>query len=167
MDKILKTAHLGIETIKGYSRIEEFLEPYKKTYYNLLKQHSQQQEEKLVVQVQSIIREMQVLGQPVTRRQVSERVGLSLQRLRQFPQVKAELEQVTTDRLQKQALRYQQREAELMKSLQDTIREIGSLGEPVTQKTVLQRMTVSRAALEYYPQVRMVWRQLSRKSSLG
>lgn len=110
---------------------------------------------------------MQVLGQPFTRRQVSERVGLSLQRLRDFPRVKAELEQVTTDRLQKQALRHQQREAELMKLLQDTVREIEFLGEPVTQKKVLQRITVSRATSEYYPQVRVVWRQLSRKNSLS
>lgn len=110
---------------------------------------------------------MQVLGQPFTRRQVSERVGLSLQRLREFPRVKAELEQVTTDRLQKQTLRYQQREAELVRLLQDIIKEIEALSEPVTQKKVLQRMTVSRATIEYYPQVRMVWRQLSQKDSLG
>lgn len=154
-------------TIKGYPRIEAVLDPYKKTYQAVRKQRSQQQEEELVVQVQSIIREMQVLGQPFTRRQVSERVGLSQQRLRDFPRVKAELEQVTTDRLQKQALRHQQREAELMKLLQDAVREIESLGETVTQKKVLQLIKVSRATFERYPQARKVLRQLSRKNSLS
>jgi transcriptional regulator with XRE-family HTH domain len=167
LDKILKTAHLAIKTIKGYPRIEELLEPYKKTYYNLLKQHSQQQEEKLVVQVQSIIRKMQVLGQPLTRRQVSEKVGLSPARLKQYPRVEAVLEQVTTDRLQRQSLKHQQREAELVKLLQDTIKEIEALGEPVTKKAVLQRITVSRTTIGSYPLVRTVWNRLSRKNPLG
>jgi len=97
--------------------------------------------------VQDTIEQAQSLGTSLTYQSIRERSGLSIQTLREDPQIRALIEQAQNEiRLQ--------RENELVNRVEHAIEELVSQGKRVSVSKVCQLVGVDHRVLERRPQIR-------------
>ena len=105
--------------------------------------------------VQVAIDRCKASGQPITRESLDSMVGASKTNLARYPSVKELMNQaIAEDRQQRNRLRFQRREEELLEQVLDAIRQLQNEGERVTVADVARKIHVSASILYDYPRVK-------------
>jgi transcriptional regulator with XRE-family HTH domain len=112
-------------------------------------------EDELVSKVVGAIAQLQLLGQPITRRAICKIVGVKVSVLLTYPRVNALLMQVTSiyhedRRRAEQAILS---EDELVAKVEKAVEQLESLGKSVTQRAVSAMIGIPASSLYYYPKV--------------
>lgn len=120
------------------------------------------EEQKLIEQAEQVIRQLESWGEPVSPGRMCELMGISRERLRTHPRLKALMDQYHENGPEnRQGTR--EREAELVKRVEAVIAQLASSGEPVTQWRVCKRVGLSQRFLERYPRVKALLAQCKGK----
>lgn len=121
----------------------------------------QAKERKLLARVQEAIQCLQQQGQPVTKTNISQRVGHCLLTLRQYPEIQLILQRVGERyRRELQAAR-RQRAAAVMEKVQAAVRQLQAAHQPVTQAAVSQATGMKLSRLRQYPSVAGLLKQIA------
>jgi hypothetical protein len=89
----------------------------------------------------------------VTQRAICAKIGRVRSVLKQYPRIKAILEQKTSGYHVYQRRSAQPVEGELMQKVEEAVESLVSLGEPVTQASIVRRVRISPEVLMQYPRV--------------
>lgn len=161
-EAIGKLVKLSPGGLRYYPRVRTLIKESMAQQYHLRLSHNQQTEAELLKQVQAAYTHLQGLEQSVTQQQISDMLGLSLHRLRLYPQVRAILDQITEEgrRLRKQQAN--SHELVLAEQVHQAIQQL------LAQKQLLSRQAVGKVvgltprALARYPQIRPLLSQISK-----
>jgi DNA-binding transcriptional MerR regulator len=150
----------AISEIVGLSPAALRAYPQIKTIFEQIAASRYRSEDELADQVQKAIQRLESLGQSVTQRAICEIVGMSRTVLRKHPQIKAIIEQSITN--------YRRcREDELVSQVQEAIRRLESLGQPVTQKAIGEIVGMSPGGLKYHARTKIIMEEIARKNRRG
>lgn len=119
---------------------------------NVARQRSQQ-EEALLEPAKRVIQQLVACEEPVTRRNVCKMIGVSMDRLKVFPRIRALLQQYYESHPgYEQQVRL--RENELATRVKDAVSTLTSSGEAMTQRRICQIVGLPYIRLERYPRVK-------------
>ena len=111
-------------------------------------------EDDLLAKIKIVICQLEKLGTPVTRRAISEAIGMRPNHLDQYPQIKRLLEKYTNDYYVHQSVHYRSREDDLLAKVGDAIQLLKDLGRPVAQNAIGEILGIPSNALWRYPRLR-------------
>lgn len=149
--------------------IERHLERQRQVLHRLSQPQSpalcldRQREAKLVEAVQRAIARLEAEGKSLIRQNIAQAAGVTPSTLRRYAQVKEILAKVSQKRAQLKQQQKQQREQQLVARVQATIVQVEALNMPLTQDNVAQRVGMPTHTLRYYPQVKLLLRQVTAK----
>ena len=115
---------------------------------------ARQREDALLIKVEQAILQLEQLGRPVTHKAVSQMIGISTSSFRQYPRVKALLEQKVGDYHRHRIQQAQERETELLEQVGNAIEQLKLRGVPVTHKAVSDYVGRNRRQLTHHPRVK-------------
>ena len=100
-------------------------------------------EEQLLDQVQVAIRQLRARGQPVLPGSIGDLVGMTRKGLKQYPRVKKLLDRCQAERRQEIFQIDHQREEELVKKIEQTLKKLEDGEEPIVLRHVCDLVGVS------------------------
>jgi TniQ len=100
-------------------------------------------EEKLLDQVETAIRQLQTRGKPILLGSVGDLVGMTVRCLKRYPRVKKLLSRCETERRQEIFQVDPQREEELVKQVEQTLKQLEARGEPIILQHVCDLVGLS------------------------
>jgi transcriptional regulator with XRE-family HTH domain len=140
---------------KYYPRVKALVEQSVSRYRNRVLNQKQQQEEKLVEEVESSIEQFKTQGATITQTALRKSVGVPLGNLRRYPRVRALLEQYPSQDPSKER-RFVARENDLVTRIELAVEELISAGQPLTQSSICEIVGVDSSNLRQYPRARVV-----------
>ena len=147
-------------------RRRSFLLSINTRYWTL--QRFQQRQKEVLEQAQAAIDHLESLGEPITQQAISDFIGLSRMYLREYLRGTPLLKKtVKEDYYDDGTRRVHWRENELVELVQATIQELQSLGEPITRKTVAQKIGMSQPGLYRYASIRELVKEYTKPSQRG
>lgn len=130
---------------------------------HVAEQKRDQHEEMLLEQVQATLTLLENTNQNVSKRAISQVVGLSDTTMNRYPKIRRfVVEQVINRRPEHQLKQFQRREQELVAQVQRAIETLTATGQPVTQKAIYNLVDLSKSALERYPRVQLLLKEIGR-----
>jgi transcriptional regulator with XRE-family HTH domain len=155
--------HLG-----NLPRVKALLDAYQMEHQRGKLQRFQQRQKEILEQAQAAIDHLESLGEPITQQAISDFIGLSRTYLREYLRGTPLLQKtVKEDYYDDGTRRVHWRENELVELVQATIQELQSLGEPITRKTVAQKIGMSQPGLYRYASIRELVKEYTRPSQRG
>jgi hypothetical protein len=152
--------HMSPGGLRYYPRVRVLMKESMDQRYRTLALRNHLSEGEVVKRVQAALLHLQSLKQSVTLKQISDLVGLSLYKLRLYPEVKAILDRIAEEgRLQRkqQAILYEQSLAE---QVRQAIQQLHDQGKPVSLQAVGKLIGLSPRSLAKYHQVRPLLSQI-------
>ncbi len=155
--------HLG-----NLPRVKALLDAYQMEHQHGKLQRFQQRQKEVLEQAQAAIDHLESLGEPLTQQAISDFIGLSRMYLREYLRGTPLLKKtVKVDYYDDGTRRVHWRENELVELVQATIQELQSLGEPITRKTVAQKIGMSQPGLYRYASIRELVKEYTKPSQRG
>jgi hypothetical protein len=152
--------------LKYYPRVRALVEQSVSRYRNRVLDQKQQQEEKLVVEVESAIEQLKTQEATITQTALCKSVGVPLGKLRRYPRVRPLLEQYPTQDPSKER-RFVARENDLVTRIELAVEELISSEQPLTQSSICEIVGIDSSNLRQYPQARVVLLHLISQHSSG
>jgi transcriptional regulator with XRE-family HTH domain len=121
---------------------------------------SQLHSREMVKRVQLAREQLRVANLPVSRKAVAELVGLNINALQRYPEVKPLLAEIVEEYQQQGPERAQQREQELLEQIQQAMHSLEERGRRITQQAVGELIGYSDTGMLYYQEVRKLYRQV-------
>lgn len=140
-------------TLKSYPKVRMLVDEHLQSHHLYQLQQFARREEQLLCRMEVAITELEALGKPFSQSDLCEKVGKSRSTLRQYPRVKALLEQKVTLHHVYQRRRDQTEEEELVQRVKEAIIDLTDRGEHITPSKVARKVKISREVLMQYPQV--------------
>jgi transcriptional regulator with XRE-family HTH domain len=113
-------------------------------------------EEQVLTQVEEAIRRLQAEGSPVLPGAIGELVGRSVRDLHKYPRVSTVLNRHRLERSRQTVRLDHQREEVLVQRVEQAIRQVEFLGQPVTQRRVCAMVGMTYSWLIQYPRVKAI-----------
>ncbi len=146
--------------ILGYSLREIFDEPF---LQELLAPTS---EEQLLGQVQVSIHQLEARDKPILPGSIGSLMGMSGRRLKQYPRVKKLLSRYETQRKEEIRLLGSKLEEELVKQVEQTLKQVEARGEPIVLQHVCDLVGLSYSRMVYkYPRIKALFHQYQKNRS--
>ena len=146
--------------LKGFPKVKELLAHYVNQHYHSLMRKKALREENLVAMVEIAISDLKSSDQPVTQISISRAVGIGLQSLKRYPRVRKIVEQYRARNHEKRVL---QKEDELVRKVEETVRQLKAGGEVITQRAIGEIVGVDPSSLKWYPRVAVLLEQHASK----
>ncbi len=112
-------------------------------------------------QVEAAIQQLEKQGQPLTRRNIRNLVGMEATRLWDYPRMVSLLAKRPKGRIQQSQAEKIEREEEIIKLVEQAIEQIKARGVRVTQQRIADLVGMTRSALTAYPRVKARLEQLA------
>ena len=117
-------------------------------------------EEQLLEQVETAIRQLKARGKSVLPGSVGDLVGMTRNRLKQYPHVKKLLTRCEKERRQEIFQVDRRREEELVKQIEHTLKQLEARGEPIVLQHVCDLVGLPYASMvSKYPRVRALFHE--------
>ncbi len=133
----------------------------KEDYYDDGTRRVHWRENELVELVQATIQELQSLGEPITRKTVAQKIGMSQPGLYRYASIRELVKEYTKPSQRGQS------EVELVEQVQTAIKSLTSQGKPIGYQSVSQMIGVSKRVLRRYLRVRTVLDEAIEQASRG
>jgi mevalonate kinase len=117
-------------------------------------------EEEVVGLVQAALLHLQSSQQSITLKQISDLVGLSLHRLRLYPEVKAILDRIAEERRLQRKQQAILHEQSLAEQVRKAIQQLHDQGQPVSRQAVGELVGLAPRALAKYHLLRPLLSQI-------
>ena len=159
-DAIGQLVHMSPSGLRYYPRVRTLMKESMDQRYRTRGLRNQLSEEEVVGLVQAVLLHLQSSQHSITLKQISDIVGLSLHRLRLYPQVGAILDRIAAEgRLQRkqQAILHEQSLAEQVRK---AIQQLHDQGKPVSRQAVGELIGLTPRALAKYHLVRPLLSQI-------
>jgi uncharacterized membrane protein len=151
--RVSRTVGISPEVLMQYPQVIVLLEQYE----DMKREQASVREEEFRCRVQEAIDICKVNGQTITTEGLSSMVGVSRPTLVRYSTVKELVTRVVDeDWRQRKELRFQKREAELIKQVLEAIQQLQNEGKRVTISDVGRKIDVSASILYDYPQVKTI-----------
>jgi transcriptional regulator with XRE-family HTH domain/uncharacterized membrane protein len=151
--RVSRTVGISPEVLMQYPQVIILLERYE----DMKREQASVREEEFRCRVQEAIDICKANGQPITTEGLSSMVGVSRSTLVRYSTVKELVTRVVAeDWRQRKELRFQKREAELIKQVLEAIQQLQNEGKRVTITDVGRKIHVSASILYDYPQVKTI-----------
>jgi len=150
---------ISAQTLRACPKVRMLVDEHLRSYQRYQLQQFALREEQLLRQVEVTITELEAQGKPFTQNDLCEMVGKSRTVLRQFPRVKALLEQKLTLHHVYQRCRAEPAEEELVQRVKVALIDLSDHGEHITLKKVVRKVNITDVVLMQYPQVVMLLEQ--------
>ncbi len=158
---------LGIKrsTLYRHPQVEAFLRQ-KVKYPYVLQRQTRQREDKLFMQVEEAIKQLEALKKPITQYAICKLMGKSPGSFKRYPRVRELLEERTG--LHQAYIRSQSRldEDELLAKVKAAAEELVNLGQPVSRYAIGERVDVPPLVLSRYQRVDIVVKESIEKQRL-
>src|SRR6266481_383639 len=118
-------------------------------------------EEQTLKHVEAAIQHLKRQGGPITARTIRNLIGISISRLRCYPQVDSLLTECLKGQARQGVLMKNQREEELVKLVEQAIEYLRARGSRVSQQRIADLLGMTRTALMVYPRVKAQLRQIA------
>ncbi len=118
-------------------------------------------EEQTLKHVEAAIQHLKRQGGPITARTIRNLIGISISRLRCYPQVDSLLTECLKGQARQGVLMKTQREEELVKLVEQAIEYLRARGSRVSQQRIADLLGMTRTALMVYPRVKAQLRQIA------
>ncbi len=152
--------YLRYADILGYSLCEIFDE---QSLEDLVAPFS---EEQLLDQVETAIHQLKARGKPILPGSVGDRVGMAGSRLKQYPRVKKLLNRCETERKQEIFQWDPQREEELVKQVEHTLKQLEARREPIVLQHVCDLVGLTYSwMVKKYPRIRALFHEYQKTRS--
>jgi len=152
--------YLRYADILGYSLCEIFDE---QSLEDLVAPFS---EEQLLDQVETAIHQLKARGKPILPGSVGDLVGMAGSRLKQYPRVKKLLNRCETERKQEIFQWDPQREEELVKQVEHTLKQLEARREPIVLQHVCDLVGLTYSwMVKKYPRIRALFHEYQKTRS--
>jgi transcriptional regulator with XRE-family HTH domain/AcrR family transcriptional regulator len=125
----------------------------------------QRREQALVAQVQQAIISLTAQGHPLTQPAISQRVGLSVSSLINYPQVRHLLQQAIQFNQEQRRQQTRIREQQLLNRLNLAVIELQAGSTPITKRALSLKVGLSVSALQRYPWLKDRLNQVTKQSA--
>jgi len=123
-------------------------------------------EEQLLNQVQVAIHQLQARNKPILPRSVGSLIGMSGRRLKQYPRVKKLLSRYEAQRKEERRLLGSKLEDELVKQVEQTLKQLEAGGEPIVLQHVCDLVGLSYSRIVYkYPRIKALFHEYQKNRS--
>ena len=123
-------------------------------------------EEQLLEQVETAIHQLKARGKPILPGSVGDLVGMTGSRLKQYPRVKKLLNRCETERRQEIFQLDPQREEELVKQVEHTLKQLEARGEPIVLQQVCDLVGLTYSwMVKKYPRIRALFHEYQQNRS--
>lgn len=123
-------------------------------------------EEQLLDQVQATIHQLEVRDKPILPGSVGSLMGMSGRRLKQYPRVKKLLSRYEAQRKEERCLLGSKLEDELVKQIEQTLKQLQAHGEPIVLQHVCDLVGLSYSRMVYkYPRIRALFHEYQKNRS--
>jgi biotin operon repressor len=159
-DAIGQLVQMSPGGLRYYPRVRALMKESMDQRYRTRALRHQLSEGEVVERVQAALLRLQSLKQSITLKQISDLVGLSLHRLRLYPEVEAILDRIAEEgRLQRkhQAILHEQSLAEQVRK---AIQQLHDQGQPVSRQAVGELVGLTPRALAKYHLLRPLLSQI-------
>lgn len=159
-DAIGQLVHMPPGGLRYYPRVRALMKESMDQRYRTRALRDQLPEEEMVERVQAALLHLQSSQHSITLKQISDMVGLSLHRLRLYPEVEAILARIVEEgRLQRkhQAILHEQSLAEQVRK---AIQQLHDQGQPVSRQAVGELVGLTPRALAKYHLLRPLLSQI-------
>jgi DNA-binding XRE family transcriptional regulator len=160
-EAISKLVKMSSGGLRYYPRVRALIKESMVQQYHLRSSHNQPTEAEVLKQVQAAYTHLQVLKQSVTQQQISDILGLSLHRLRLYPQVRAILDQITEEGRRLRQYQASSHELALAEQVRQAIQQLLAQKQPLSRQAVGKIVGLTPRALARYPQIRPLLSQIS------
>jgi len=116
-------------------------------------------EEKLLIELEKVIQQLELQGRSITIPKVSAGVGVTPATIYRYPHCVSAVKKAVENQKRK---RYKLREEELLQNVQEIIQRLRESGLPVTNAAIARAIHRSSGCLQYYPRVRSVLEQIAK-----
>lgn len=161
LQAISEIADCSTGRLRYYPQVRAFLNQTMAPQYQERSQKRQLDEAILLKQVLAALETRQSTGEVTTQHKISALVGLSLHRLRQYPQIALVLEEVAKMGRNQRKKQAQLRERLLADQTQKAVELLRASGQPVTRQTVGKMVGLPPRALATYQTLRPLLAQIS------
>ena len=157
---ISESVGLSLHRLKQFPRIKDMLRQIAEDGHFHQGDQYQLRCEEIVARVQKIKEELRASGQVVSLKEFAQLVGLSPAILSRFAPVRPLLSTVVEEYRRNGPQRAQQRGSELIERVRQAVAHLRENGQRVTQRAVGQLVGLSDAGLIYYPDFKILYRQV-------
>jgi TniQ len=155
--------HLGI-----LPYVKAILDTYQIEHQHGKSQRFQQKQEVILEQAQAAIGYLEALGKPITMPSIGDIIGISRPSLRKYLRGTTLLKKIVEEGYYDDGtLKLHRREKELIELVQSTIQKLQSLDEPITKKTVADKIGMSQSGLYQYASIRELVKEYTKPSQRG
>ncbi|HLV97697.1 MAG TPA: hypothetical protein VKT82_03375 [Ktedonobacterales bacterium] len=144
-----------------YPRVHAMLQEAMQPRYRERKPRNRPDEAVVLQQVQEAMATLKAAGELITQQGIHRLVGLSLSRLRSYPQVNAILEQVAQEWPLTRKQQAQRSEQALVKQVEQGITQVQAQGLPLSRQAVGEMVGLSPRALDKRATVRPLLAQIT------
>jgi len=123
-------------------------------------------EARLLDQVEAVIHQLKARGKPVLPGSIGDFMGMTVRRLKQYPRLRKLLNRCETERKQEIFLLDSQREEELVKQLEQTLKRLEARGEPIVLQHVCDLVGLTYSwMVKKYPRIRALFHHYQQNRS--
>ena len=119
-------------------------------------------EEKLLVDLEKVIQQLELQGISIAIRRVSVGVGVTPTTLYRYPHCVSVVKKAAENQKRK---RFELREDDRLQKVQEAIQRLRESELPVTIAAIAREIHTSPGSLKYYPRVRAVFEQITKGGS--
>ncbi len=157
--------HVGLvaSSLSRYPQIRQIFTQLIEQRNQRQQEQKQQREQQLIEQVQAAVTRLEALDQPLTQANIVQLVGIPASTLRNYPPVKAFLNQIKAKRLHAVRLQAQQRDQDLVEKTKQAAETLTRLGQRVTKHAIGQMVGLTPTGYKKYPLANKVLDQVTWK----
>jgi (2Fe-2S) ferredoxin len=159
-DAIGQLVHMSPGALRYYPRVRALMKESMDQRYHTRALRNQLSEEEVVGMVQAALQSLQSSQHSITLKQISNMVGLSLHKLRLYPEVDAILDRIAEEgrfQRKKQVILYEQ---SLVEQVRKAIQQLHDQGNPVSRQAVGELVGLTPKALAKYHLLRPLLSQI-------
>jgi len=152
-ETVAPRVNIGREVLMQYPQVVVLLEQHG---YQKRRPRSERVEELLNL-VKDAINVCQASGQPITKKRVSDMIGIHPSALHRYAEVRTLLTQVATeDKHKRQQLRFQARQDELAQQVIAALQQFQDQNKRITRRAIEKVVHVSSHLCSYYPKIKVL-----------
>ena len=157
--RVCKAVGLSQRQLERYPRVKTLLDQCKGKRHQR-RSRVEQHEKAFLKQMEQALQQLEAAGEPALPRTVAMMIHLPLQRLDDYPHIKARFQQILDEYNRNQAWQWQQHEEEVVGCLHQAIQTLEAHGKAVTQHALLALAQLTLAQANKYPRVRSLLEQM-------
>ena len=161
LQAVSATVGLPLRKLRQYTQVNIILNQVKEEGRQQRKLQAQLHSQKLAEQIQQAIRQLKDANLVVSRETIANAIGLTPRTLYVYPSIRPLINQIVEEYWQQGYLLIaQQREAELLEQVRNTVNFLQGSKQRITQKSIAKVMGISNAKLAYYSGFREAYHQV-------